>query len=283
MSIVLRGSRIMSCATIMVYVDTDRMPEHRVRLAARLAGQFNAVLIGLSAMAIRPPVVTDGMVIAGTTAAEFEEIRTKLADKGNWFRNIAGAVHRNVEWRSVVDLPTVALPREARIADLVVIGQHASSRDVYSSLDPGGAILRMGRPTLVVPEEVSVLRADHIVIGWRDTREARRAVRDALPFFREATRVSIVEICAPGEEGAAQENMNEVVRYLNRHRIIGGPRVILHRDGSGAALLIRLAQDEGADLLVTGAYGHSRLGEWIFGGVTRELLATSPICCLMSH
>jgi nucleotide-binding universal stress UspA family protein len=141
----------------------------------------------------------------------------------------------------------------------------------------------MGRPTLVVPEEVSVLRADHIVIGWRDTREARRAVRDALPFFREATRVSIVEICAPGEEGAAQENMNEVVRYLNRHRIIGGPRIILHGDGSGAALLIRLAQEEGADLLVTGAYGHSRLGEWIFGGVTRELLATSPICCLMSH
>jgi nucleotide-binding universal stress UspA family protein len=77
--------------------------------------------------------------------------------------------------------------------------------------------------------------------------------------------------------------MDDVARYLNRHRITGGPRVILHRDGSAAALLIRLAQDEGADLLVTGAYGHSRLGEWIFGGVTHELLATSPICCLMSH
>ena len=273
----------MSYATLMVYVDTDCMPEHRVRLAARLAGQFNAALIGLSAIAIRPPVAAEGMIVAETTPAEIKEMRAKLADKGNWFRNIARAVHRNVEWRSVVDLPTVALAREARIADLVVIGQHASSRDVYSSLDPGEAVLTVGRPTLVVPEGVSVLRADHIVIGWRDTREARRAVRDALPFFREATRVSIVEICAPGEEGAAQENMNEVVRYLNHHRIIGGPRIILHQNGSGAALLIRLAQEEGADLLVTGAYGHSRLGEWIFGGLTRELLATSPICCLMSH
>ena len=58
---------------------------------------------------------------------------------------------------------------------------------------------------------------------------------------------------------------------------------MLQKEGSGAAQLIRLAQDDGADLLVTGAYGHSRLGEWIFGGMTRELLATSPICCLMSH
>ena len=65
--------------------------------------------------------------------------------------------------------------------------------------------------------------------------------------------------------------------------VIGGPRVILHSDGSGAALLTRMAQDDGADLLITGAYGHTRLGEWIFGGVTRELLTTSPICCLMSH
>jgi nucleotide-binding universal stress UspA family protein len=283
LSIVLHGSRIMSYATLMVYVDTDRTPEERVRLAARLAGQFNAALVGLSAIATRPPVAVEGMVIAESTTAEIKEMRAKLADKGNWFRNIAGADHRHVEWRSALDFPTVALAREARIADLVVIGQQASSGDVYSSLDPGGVVLKVGRPTLVVPEGVSVMRADHIVIGWKDTREARRAVRDALPFFREATRISIVEICAPGEEGAAQQHMNDVVRYLNRHRIIGGPRIILHRDRSGAALLIRLAQEEGADLLVTGAYGHSRLGEWIFGGVTRELLATSPICCLMSH
>jgi nucleotide-binding universal stress UspA family protein len=58
---------------------------------------------------------------------------------------------------------------------------------------------------------------------------------------------------------------------------------MLEQKGSGAEQLIRSAQEEHADLLVTGAYGHSRLGEWIFGGMTRELLAASPICCLMSH
>jgi nucleotide-binding universal stress UspA family protein len=77
--------------------------------------------------------------------------------------------------------------------------------------------------------------------------------------------------------------MDDVARYLERHRISGGPRVILHQNGSGAAALIRVAAEEGADLLVAGAYGHTRLGEWMFGGVTRDLLATSPICCLMSH
>jgi nucleotide-binding universal stress UspA family protein len=121
------------------------------------------------------------------------------------------------------------------------------------------------------------------VIGWKDRREARRAVRDALPLLQDAGRVTIVEICNHGEEDAARNHMDDVARYLEHHRISGGPRVILHQNGSGAAALIRVAAEEGADLLVTGAYGHTRLGEWMFGGVTRDLLATSPICCLMSH
>jgi nucleotide-binding universal stress UspA family protein len=74
-----------------------------------------------------------------------------------------------------------------------------------------------------------------------------------------------------------------VVRYLTRHRINANSRVVLQQQGSGAAELIKFAQEDGADLLVTGAYGHSRLGEWIVGGVTHDLLATSSICCLMSH
>jgi nucleotide-binding universal stress UspA family protein len=270
----------MSYAALMVYVDPDRVPEQLIQLAAHLADKFNAALIGLSAVA---PLVANGLLASEMNPAHIKVTRAKLVDKGNWFRSVASTIHRNVEWRPVLDVPTEAVAREARSADLIMIAQHEALRDVYTGLDPGGAILRVGRPTLVVPDGVSSLRGDHVVIGWKDTREARRAVRDAIPFLRKATRVTIMEICPLGEEGAAQERMDDVVRYLNRHHIIGRPRVILHGDGSGAALLTRLAQDEGADLLVTGAYGHTRLGEWIFGGVTRELLTTSPICCLMSH
>jgi nucleotide-binding universal stress UspA family protein len=74
-----------------------------------------------------------------------------------------------------------------------------------------------------------------------------------------------------------------VTRYLARHRVKCGSKVVVEQAGSGASQLMELARSEGADLLVTGAYGHSRLGELIFGGVTRELLAKSPVCCLMSH
>jgi nucleotide-binding universal stress UspA family protein len=134
-----------------------------------------------------------------------------------------------------------------------------------------------------VPLAASSLQAAHVVIGWKDTREARRAVRDALPLLQQATRVTIVEACGPDEEKSALGRLDDVTRYLARHRIKGGPKVMLQQEGSGAEQLIGIAREERADLLVTGAYGHSRLGEWIFGGMTRELLATSPICCFMSH
>ena len=273
----------MSYAALMVYVDNDATPEQRVRLAANLADRFTASLIGLAALAIPPPVVADGMVMDALTDADIQLMKAKLAEKGEWFRAIAGGDRRQGEWRSVLGLPTDALAREARSADLVVIGRTKRSGSPYTSLDPGEAILKMGRPTLVVPEGVATLRAEHVVIGWKDTREARRAVLDSLPFLQAATRVTIVEACESDEEKTALGHLDDVTHYLTRHRVKGGPRVMLAQKGSGAAQLIRIAQEERADLLVAGAYGHSRLGEWIFGGMTRDLLSTSPICCLMSH
>jgi nucleotide-binding universal stress UspA family protein len=273
----------MSYASLMVYVEADATPEQRVRLAASLADKFTAMLIGVSALSIPPPVMADGMVMDEWTDDDIELMRAKLADKGNWFRRIAGDDHRRLEWHAALDFPAEALTREARSADLVIIGQVKAPGSAYRALDPGEAILKMGRPTLVVPEGVNSLRAEHIVIGWKDTREARRAVRDALPFLEQATRVTIVEACGPDEEKTALGRLDDVARYLSLYRIRGGPRVMLEQKGSGAEQLIRVAREEHADLLVTGAYGHSRLGEWMFGGMTRELLATSPICCLMSH
>ena len=265
----------MSYASLMVYVETDATPEQRVRLAVSLADQFNAMLIGLAALAIPPPMTTDGVIM--------DMMRTKLAHRGEWFRRVAGGDHRRLDWHAALDFPAEALARAARSADLVLIGQMKAPGNAYRALDPGEAILKIGRPTLVVPEGMNSLRAEHIVIGWKDTREARRAVRDALPFLQEATRVTIVEAREPGEEKTALGRLDDLARYLSHHRIKAGPKVMLEQKGSGARQLIRIAQEEQADLLVTGAYGHSRLGEWIFGGMTRELLAESPICCLMSH
>ena len=214
---------------------------------------------------------------------DIDLIKAKLADRGKWFDSVAGGNSQRIEWRSSLDLPIGAVTRAARSADLVVIGQVTAMGGAYRALDPGEAVLKMGRPTLVVPDGVSTLRAEHVVIGWKDTREARRAVYDALPLLQAATRVTIVEACKGDEENTALRHLDDLTRYLTWHRVTGGPRVILEQRGSGATQLIRVAQEEGADLLVTGAYGHSRLGEWVFGGMTKELFSTSPICCLMSH
>jgi nucleotide-binding universal stress UspA family protein len=272
----------MSYATVMVYVEPYARPDQRVRLAADLAAGFDALLIGLSASAIPPPTVADGMVLAGPTESDIKLMQARLAEKEVWFRDLAGSNLRKPEWRWALDFPAKVLAREARAADLIVIGQKPEWGS-YQSVDPGGAILKMGRPTLVVPEGTGTLRAQRIVFGWKDAREARRAARDALPFFQKSTRVTIVEACEAGEEKTALERLDDVVRYLSRHQVKSVARVTTRENGSGAAQLLDIAREDGADLLVTGAYGHSRLDEGVFGGVTRELVSSSPICCLMSH
>jgi nucleotide-binding universal stress UspA family protein len=267
----------------MVYVDVDGDPKNRVSLAAAVADKFNATLIGLCALAIRPLFLTEDFGTAEVTERDIEKMKAKIDRKGDWFRTFVGTDHRRIEWRSVLDFPIEALAREARSADLVVIGRTSALGDAYSSLNFKTALLRIGRPALVVPDGVSSLRADHIVVGWKDAREARRATRDALPFLGKAARVTIVELSEVGEQSIVQKHINDVARYLERHGIKGDPQVLLREGKSDAVQLTNVAREVGADLLVTGAYGHSRLGEWFFGGVTNDLLATSPICCLMSH
>lgn len=273
----------MSYAVLMAYVEADRVPENRVRLAASLADKFGATLIGMSALALHPPFLVESVVIQQATAADVEETMAALSAKEDWFRNLAAAGQRKIEWRSMLDFPADALMSEARSADLVIIGQSSEGEDAFSALDPGAALLKIGRPALIVPDQVSSLRAEQVVIGWKESREARRAVLDALPFLHEAAAVTVAEICEPDGREAAEAHLADVIRYLMRHRIKAEARVLLQKEGTGSAKLVELAQENGADLLVTGAYGHTRLSERIFGGMTQELLATSPICCLMSH
>jgi nucleotide-binding universal stress UspA family protein len=261
----------MSYATLMVYVHADHVSKQLVGVAAALADKFAAKLIGLSAQAIVPPFVAEGVVIVDNASElDITQMKKGLAEAGNKFRSAAGG-DRQTEWRSFLEYPTDTLISEARCADLIVVEKGRSSGDIYKILDG------------VVPAAVKSLTADHVVVGWKDTREARRAVQDALPFLHEAKRVTIVEICDEDQMRAAHHRVDDVVRYLARHRIKAEARVELHLRGSGADQLIGFAEDEGSDLLVTGAYGHSRLNEWVFGGMTRELLTSSPICCLMSH
>jgi len=272
----------VSFATVMVSVDIDGKSDARIRLAAQLADRFASDLIGISAAILPPYPAESGYFVTGQAVErERRDIEAALARAEVTFRGIAGIDRKGLEWRSGIELPNSYVESQARIADLLLIGRQAG--DVSRSLDSGGVVLRAGRPVLVVPPNVDALSEQRVIVGWKDTREARRALRDALPFLERAEAVTIAEISNEESEVEVGRRAGDVVRYLEVHNVRVGATIAAHPKSGVADELIRLAKAEGADLIVAGAYGHSRLGEWVFGGVTRDLLASSPVCCLLAH
>jgi nucleotide-binding universal stress UspA family protein len=261
----------------------------RLDLAASLARRFGAVLIGVAAGAVRPPPVDDfgGPALVGEMmAAEEGQIHADLKAAEQSFRKHPGAQGLTTEWRSAVDLPVEMLARESRSADLVIVGRDLERlrAGTYRSADPGDVIMAAGRPVLVVPPIVNSLSARHILVAWKDAREARRAAWDALPFLRAADSVHLVEMTGELDLEAARRRVGDVVRHLERHQIKAQGEVRTHqREASAADEIILVADQDGADLIVAGGYGHARLREWVFGGVTRDLLRHCPKCCLLSH
>jgi nucleotide-binding universal stress UspA family protein len=271
----------MPYATLMVHFDGSPAAHHRLRLAGDLASRFQATLIGIAGRLNVPSFLAGGLAADDDASdAEGQEMATLLASIEMKFRANAKQV-RNLEWRGVLDYANDLVPQQARAADLIVLGR-ADPADPYFALDPGSTILRAGRPVLLVPDTVDALPLRRAVVAWKDCREARRAVEDALPLLREANDLMIVEVW---EDGAAesQEPIADVANFLSRHRIKVEAKAYLRTERSVAGEILRFAKDEKADLIVAGAYGHSRIGEWMFGGVTWELLAQTPICCLFSH
>jgi len=274
----------MSYATVMVHVEFDAAADDRIRLALGLAAAFEATLIGVAAWAPRPPFVTDGIAVDGELVAqEYRYVADQLATRERSFRALAAAHRQPIEWRSAADLPTEYLADQARAADLIVIGHDSAPADAHRLVDPASLLLRSGRPVIAVPAGVSALAARRVVIGWKDTRESRRAVSDALPLLHRAEEVSVVSICEDGMEKRARAGVDDVAGFLGRHRIDARVEVVDAAGAGAGDVLLRLAAEREVDLVVAGAYGRSRLGEWIFGGATRTLTTKSPICCLFSH
>jgi nucleotide-binding universal stress UspA family protein len=256
----------MSYQSLMVHFDASPGAQARLRLAVGLADRFNGGLIGI----VGPPYLP----------ASANGIADALVELEKDFRARTRQI-KHVEWRGRLVWSSVLIPQEARAADLVIIGPAPRPRDFADSQDPGTIVLGTGRPVLFVPEQTDLLDAHRIVVAWKDTREARRAVCDALPFLRNAETVAIVEVNE--QDGQARIAADDVAEYLIRHGVVVGEKAYLTAKGPIANEIVRFARDEKADLIVTGGYGHSRLGEWMFGGVTRDLLAGSAVCCLFSN
>jgi len=276
----------MSYKVLMAHVELDDEGNQRISLAAELAGRFEAALIGVSAWAPAPVFSADGAMIESVPELpDFQLMEDHLKIRGDKFRAAAGKAAKPPEWRSALELPTEFVVREARAADLMIVGgiRHPVLRDPYRCVDPGAVLLRAGRPILLVPPGVTSLAGKRIAVAWKDAREARRAVADALPFLQKAEAVAIVEFCEPGGDASAQHHLEDVTQFLRRHGVSPTCERVRPIDVTVTSSLFRFVQDDAIDLIVVGGYGHTRLGEWIFGGVTHDLLTNSPVCCLLSH
>ena len=204
----------------------------------------------------------------------------KLAER---FRNLAGRTVPTMEWRGSFHFPREVIAAEARAADLVIISSHTVAEDIYHAFDPGTVLLNAGRPVFVVPDGIASNTGQRVLVAWKDTREARHAVQSALPYLAAAKHITLVEVAENVLERVARERLDDVEKYLDRHGIKVTGKSVLTPKGSISDQLTSVAKSEGADLIVAGAYGHSRLGEWVFGGVTRGLLQNSEVCCLLSE
>ena len=278
----------MDYKTLVVQAEADDDGRSRVQLALALAIRFDAMLVGTAARALLPLMTLPGGSPGTATllAAEEDDIRAGLDAAERRFRALAAVTHARIGWRSKIADPAEILALEARTADLIVVGRRPERDDAGWSrhADPGAVLMRAGRPILVVPPGVSSLNTDHIVIAWKDSLEARRAVVDAMPFLTRAASVLVLQVCHDeGERERAAAIVPAVAAYLITHGVAATGEARLLREATVSAELLLAMEQRRAELVVAGGYAHSRLQEWVFGGLTKTLLGHFPKCCLLSR
>lgn len=270
--------------TILVHVDRTAAAARRVALSADLAARFGAGLVGATAgTAYVPSYAPFGQSFVSLQPEIMENAHKQLAaalgETEAAFR--AAAKADDAVWRqSQAGDAAGFLALIARSADLIVVGRPVSGdADATLGLHPSDLVMAAGRPLLVTAPAAERLSAARVVIGWKDTRESRRAIADAMPFLTRAEEVFVV--AAGPEDGG--KGAAEVAAWLGKHGVAAKAVVEDLADSRAAEALTAIARRVDADLIVAGAFGHSRAREWIFGGVTRSLLGDSGISVLLSH
>jgi nucleotide-binding universal stress UspA family protein len=278
----------MPYKTLLVHVDSGARAPVRIDIACRLARKYDAHLIGLHALTV---VKLPGYArVAVEGGIGLEEYQAKLAAEAArraeevFNRGVKAAGISKTEWRvSRDDAAEVGL-LHARYADLVVIGQ--PSPDEASGVEPDFAerlVLAAGRPMLVIPYAGDFPTiGKRVLVAWNAGREAARAVTDAIPALREAEEVHVIAFNPVGAPHGDVPGA-DIGLYLARHGIKVSVSQQSAADVDVGNQLLSRAADLDIDLIVMGAYGHSRLKEVILGGVTRTILQSMTVPVVMSH
>lgn len=274
----------MSFKSLMVHIELDRPNDTRIKIAGDLAKRFGAGVIGIAAYREVPFYYSDGYAATEVIEKERQALAARMRAAETLFRGAFADQAKFVEWRSAIADPADFILEQSRAADLVLLGtaQREDNFNPERELDSTDIIVAAGRPALVLPPEVERLQAKCVLIAWKDTREARRAVLDSLPLLSLCQRVIVVEIDEANDPTAVDMSVNDVVVWLSRHGV-KAHGVTLPLLDSPAAQLDQLAKQEDADLIIAGAYGHGRFREWILGGMTRDILSRMPRSMFLSH
>lgn len=276
----------MTYSTLMAHLDVGEDNEGLLAIAAAMAERFSAAVVGIAAR--RPVQVIGG---GGPAAAELyafdrRDMEEELGLLEDEFRAALTGKARELLWRSASVFGSLAgyVGREARLADLIITrpdrGFGILNSDRRTSI--GDLIMDAGRPLFVVPDGAHSLNLDHVLVAWKDTREARRAVADAMPLLKAAGHVAIVEVEEKDRLAAARARLEDVVWWLSHHGV-AAEAVAAPASGLDAGCLEEIARERRAGLMVAGAYGHNRMREWVFGGVTCDLLLHPSRCTFVSR
>jgi nucleotide-binding universal stress UspA family protein len=280
----------MSYKTILVHLDNSPRCAARATLAAQWARAHGAKLVGLVPTGLYDGVIPGDATLAG--GADF------IAESKDYLRRRAESISRAFyghigstgdlphEVRVVESTAIDALARHGRTSDLVVLGQHDSQDDLDTAPRDLSqrALMELGGPVLMVPYAGRFEGpARQAVVAWDGSREAAVALRAAIPALQHATKVTLISWRGPLREGDRDDLLvRELLSYLRRHDIEANAQHDVTGLEVGDNLLSRLT-DLGADLLVMGAYGHSRFRELMLGGATRQILAQMTVPVLMAH
>ncbi|MCI3130903.1 universal stress protein [Phenylobacterium aquaticum] len=268
----------MSYKTILVHLEPTPASEARLQAAVEFAGKLDAELIGLGGRASMIQAAPLAMAEGGSYAVEAwaEDEARSLAEVEATFRRLGGGA----TWRAVPDYPTDAMCDNAAGVDLIITGLERAAADFAP--DAADTVLRAGLPVIALPAGHPQIGFERIVVAWKDTREARRAVSDALPLLRRAGEVAIVSVSTHSGAAATPASIDNLISRLARHGVNAVVEPVSTRRDP-ADKLISFATSRRADLIVSGAFGHSKAGEWLLGGMTQTLLECSPLPVLFSH
>jgi nucleotide-binding universal stress UspA family protein len=214
---------------------------------------------------------------------EVEREQTSLAKrraKAWWKKTTKTFPKVPTTFASLEGLVSTLVALHARLADFTIVPTLSDAEDTFWTDVREGALLSSGRPILVVPPEATHYRADTVVLAWKDRPEAVRAILAAAPFLAKAKLVRVVSVAETDQD---ESFLTGITNYLCRAGVAAEATIVPQSSGEVGELLVAEAGKYKAAMLVMGAYGHSRLREWAFGGATQYVLRNATVPVVMMH